>query len=282
MRPIANRITTQDEATLWDNADFQEYWKSKITQPPKKSDTILEYFAQIQKAIRVGDLQGADRDNTHLSRSLWDHAYDTLNSRNPQFAETTLTTAPLHMDAMELFSIEAEMASSLNGMSDEDIRSFAELQEDLATDEKIELYIYTCFLTFMRMGSVEHLEQAIQRTEGWVAVTPSDHPDRARRFQIFDTLLARTNQHTLAPSNIAAVVGSRFERTGLMDDLNRAVDVASKAVDATPQDRPDRVSYLNSLGNLLGRRFQRMLSACSLSRQCSNTSLTSHSSTAPI
>jgi len=228
----------ENEATLWDNADFQEYWKSKITQAPKKSDTILEHFAQIQNAIRVGDLQGADRDNTHLGRSL-------------------PTTAPLHMDAIELFRIDSEITSLLDSMNDEDIRSFAELLEDLATDEQIELYIYTCFLTFIRMGLAEHLEQAIQRTEGWVAVTPSDHPDRARRFQILDAMSARRNQHTLAPSKIAAVIGNRFKRTGSIDDLNRAVNVASKVVDTTPQDHSDRASYLNSLGNLFGSLFQR-------------------------
>ncbi|KAH8747717.1 CHAT domain-containing protein [Diaporthe sp. PMI_573] len=48
----------------------------------------------------------------------------------------------------------------------------------------------------------------------------------------------------------------RFERTGSMDDLNRAVEVADMAVDATPQDYPDRASRLNNLGTQLGRRFE--------------------------
>ncbi len=42
-----------------------------------------------------------------------------------------------------------------------------------------------------------------------------------------------------------------------MDDLNRAVDLANIAVDATPHDHPDRAIYLKNLGNRLGARFER-------------------------
>ena len=43
---------------------------------------------------------------------------------------------------------------------------------------------------------------------------------------------------------------------GLMDG---AVDVADIAVNATPQDHPDRAGRLNSLGNRLSRRFERTM-----------------------
>ncbi|RYP43130.1 hypothetical protein DL770_011836 [Monosporascus sp. CRB-9-2] len=65
---------------------------------------------------------------------------------------------------------------------------------------------------------------------------------------------------------LPAMLGRRFERTGSMDDLNRAVDVADMAVDATPQDHPDRASMFNNLGNLLGRRFERTGSIDDLNR----------------
>ncbi|KAF2804435.1 uncharacterized protein BDZ99DRAFT_511648 [Mytilinidion resinicola] len=42
-----------------------------------------------------------------------------------------------------------------------------------------------------------------------------------------------------------------------MDNLNRAVDVANIAVEATPQDHPDRAAILSNLGNRLGTRFER-------------------------
>ncbi|KAL8364968.1 hypothetical protein RB595_003992 [Gaeumannomyces hyphopodioides] len=185
--------------------------------------------------------------------------------------------ATQHTAVMKPFNIEAEIASSLGDMSEDDLRSFAELHEDPENDDQIELHIYTCFLIFTRTRSTEHLEQAIQRTEGWIAVTATGHPDRIRRFHILDMMLARRSQRGLALegfpsmlSNLGAMLGSllgrRFERTGSMDDLNRAVEVANMAVDATPQNHPDRAGRLNSLGNQLGRRFGRTGSMDDLNR----------------
>ena len=96
----------------------------------------------------------------------------------------------------ELFRIEPETTALLDDVSDEDLRSFAELHEDPVNDVQIELYVFTCFLLFKRTLSTEHLQQAIQRMEGWVAVTSPDDPDRARRFQIFDIMSARMCEHT--------------------------------------------------------------------------------------
>ncbi|KLU92421.1 hypothetical protein MAPG_11367 [Magnaporthiopsis poae ATCC 64411] len=245
----------------------------------------------------------------------------------------TKALAPSYRNAgMELFHIEADMASLLNDMSDEDLHSFAELQEEPASDEQIELYIYTCFLVFKRSASADHLEQAVQRTEGWVAVTPTDHPDSTRRSHIFDMISAWVRQVTsiledIVPtlpgvnqesmfdetginqavrladnyqqtgrfedleeavrimeqavdirgesiqpdmlSNLGVMLawlGRRFERTGSISDLNRAVEVTGEAMDATPQNHPDRAMYLNNLGNLLGSRFERTGSMGDLNR----------------
>jgi len=92
---------------------------------------------------------------------------------------------------MEMFHVEPEMATLLHEMSDEDLHAFVELQDDPASDAQIELYISTCFLIFTRTDSVEYLERAIQRAEGWVAVTADDHPRRTHRTEILDTMSAR-------------------------------------------------------------------------------------------
>jgi len=111
-----------------------------------------------------------------------------------------------HMSEMELFTVEAEMASALDALGEEDLRSFAALQEDPANDEQIELSIYACFLIFTKTCSTEHLEQAIQRTEGWIAVIAADHPDRARRFQILDMMSARMSQHRLILEDVVPML----------------------------------------------------------------------------
>jgi hypothetical protein len=89
---------------------------------------------------------------------------------------------------MDLFHVEPEMASLLQELGGGDMPNFAELHEDPSSDAQIELYVYTCFLTCMRTGSVEHLDKALQRAEGWVVVA-NDHPNYARRREIFDRIL---------------------------------------------------------------------------------------------
>jgi hypothetical protein len=103
--------------------------------------------------------------------------------------------ATRHIAEMEPFRIDSEIITLLHDINDEELRSFAQLQdsqEDSGGDEQIELHIYTCFLVFIRMHSTQHLEQAIQQTEGWIAVIATNHQDRARRVQILNMILART------------------------------------------------------------------------------------------
>jgi hypothetical protein len=92
---------------------------------------------------------------------------------------------------MELFHVEEEIASSLPGLVVEELHAFADATEALTCDMQIELFIYICFYIFTRTTSMEYLERAIQRTEGWAAAVAIDHPDRPRRFQILDMMSAR-------------------------------------------------------------------------------------------
>lgn len=97
---------------------------------------------------------------------------------------------------MELFHVESEIATLLHDMSNEDLCSLAELHEDPVNDVQIELYIFTYFLLFTKTLSVDYLKQAIRRAEGWVAMTGLDHPDRARRFQLFEMMSAKMRKLT--------------------------------------------------------------------------------------
>ena len=58
----------------------------------------------------------------------------------------------------------------------------------------------------------------------------------------------------------------RFERTGSMDDLDRAIVTNEQAVESTPDDHPDRAMYLNNLGIALQSRFERTGSMDDLDR----------------
>lgn len=111
-------------------------------------------------------------------------------------ANMVVDATPQDLTSMELFLIEPEIVASLDEISEDDIRSFAELHEDPVNDVQIELYIFAYFRLFIRTQSKEHLEQAIQRAEGWVAVTKFDDPDRARRLQLLDMMSTRMHELT--------------------------------------------------------------------------------------
>jgi hypothetical protein len=84
--------------------------------------------------------------------------------------ETTTAT-----NDSRLFNIDPEMSSLLDDMSHEELRSFADLQEP-GSDDEMGLYVYTCSLVFTKTALKEYLERAVLRIEGWVEVTPDDHP----------------------------------------------------------------------------------------------------------
>jgi hypothetical protein len=58
-------------------------------------------------------------------------------------------------------------------------------------------------------------------------------------------------------SNLGVALWSRFERTGQQGDLDEAVVVGRQAVQATPDDHPDRAAMLSNLGLALQTRFGR-------------------------
>jgi hypothetical protein len=49
---------------------------------------------------------------------------------------------------------------------------------------------------------------------------------------------------------------TRFERTGTLADLDRAITLGQDAVDATPSDHPERPGRPSNLGNALQTRFE--------------------------
>ncbi|KAF2804516.1 uncharacterized protein BDZ99DRAFT_544163 [Mytilinidion resinicola] len=154
---------------------------------------------------------------------------------------------------MELFHVEPELIVTLYDMSSEDLCSFAELYEDPVNNVQIELYVLAYFLLFTKTLSTEHVEQAIQRTEGWVAVTELDDPERARRFQILDMMSAR--MYELA--YISQELLQNYERYGSIEDLDKAISVIEQVLNITPQGSEDLAAMLSNFGAMLSRRFER-------------------------
>ena len=94
---------------------------------------------------------------------------------------------------------------------------------------------------FGRTGLTEYLDRAIASMEQALTLTPMDHPDRVLRFKALgDTLIAR------------------FEKTGSIDDLQKAIEmyVQAVAVDTAPPSL--RIKAADSASRLLiGRDHSR-------------------------
>jgi tetratricopeptide (TPR) repeat protein len=142
-----------------------------------------------------------------------------------------------------------------------------------------------------RTGSAEDhnrtIEVAVEVAEEFLKITPPGHPDRAGRLMDLGTWLSKrfertqaiedlnraieaismavdaveatANDHTQLPgwlSNLGTQLSERFERMGMVEDIARAVEVVELALAIAPPDHPDRVKWLNNLGDLFGMQFQ--------------------------
>lgn len=83
------------------------------------------------------------------------------------------------------------------------------------------------------------LNEAIDLLQRVLARIPDDDPDRGHYLSSLDGALQR-----------------RFERTGVLTDLEQAVKVSREAVAATPPGHRNRLAVLSNLGNALGTRFE--------------------------
>ncbi|OXV06258.1 hypothetical protein Egran_05974, partial [Elaphomyces granulatus] len=163
------------------------------------------------------------------------------------------------------FRVEPDLVRLVDEMNDEDLRVFADLQDDPASDSQIELHIYTCLTVFTRSNSTEHLELAVQRAEGLVAVTPDNHADRARRLEILDMLsfkMWQTRQISVyleAKSLIdqAVILTENYKRTGTVKDLDIAINMAEQAINSTQPGHADRENMFFKLSIMRGLRYER-------------------------
>lgn len=100
---------------------------------------------------------------------------------------------------------------------------------------------------FENGGTMEDLRRAIMMHEEAVLSTPADHP-------ALPELLDR----------LGVALYLRSERTGSIDDINRAITALTRAVElGSPRDDHE---YLNDLGNALQSRFERTGSILDLER----------------
>ncbi|KAL5093247.1 hypothetical protein Trisim1_011052 [Trichoderma cf. simile WF8] len=183
---------------------------------------------------------------------------------------------------IEEFHIDAELLSTLHEASEEDLQALAELYEDPANDDQIELYIYLCFLIFQKSRNTQSLDQAIQRAEGWAAATAASHPDHDRRYRILDTLVVWGYESRAIEEDVEAFaslelgesgtdttdtlglplrllgeasrLSESFDQTGRLECLNDAIEKIELAINMSGEYTT--IDMLNNFGVALGTRFR--------------------------
>lgn len=104
-------------------------------------------------------------------------------------------------------------------------------------------YLKGCLTTRAgQSADLQEVEATTAQLEGVVGAAswPEYHPGRAQRL-----------------INLQAYRGSRYQRTGNLQDLEAAIAISEATVEAIPEDHPNRVALLNNLGNRLSWRYNR-------------------------
>ncbi|CAE6473647.1 unnamed protein product [Rhizoctonia solani] len=93
-------------------------------------------------------------------------------------------------------------------------------------------------LRFMRFGSLDDLEKAIEHKTKSILITPEGHPAKAERL------------HSLGASHYR-----RFQCLGNAEDLHKDIKYSAQAVALTPEDHSERHNRLGGLGTSYYERF---------------------------
>ncbi|KAL7914184.1 hypothetical protein GGI35DRAFT_490474 [Trichoderma velutinum] len=186
---------------------------------------------------------------------------------------------------MEEFHIDAELLSSFNGLSEDDLQALAELYEDPTTDEQIELYIFLYSLMFRKWHNRQNLKRAIQQADEWATATSASHPDYSRRCSILITVLSWGYQFRATKEGLEAVLDAtdlgttlthyrygenpptrfnlnseairltkNYQQTGCLEHLNKAIDTMELAIHITAKYIAP--AMLNNFGSMLTMRFK--------------------------
>ncbi|KAJ7839514.1 CHAT domain-containing protein [Mycena leptocephala] len=131
-------------------------------------------------------------------------------------------------------------------------------------------------LRFERFGDIEDLQRSAVVQEESIRLTPEQHPDKLDRLSaLHHSILLRfqwlgdladinyciilaENILELTPDALGTALKSRFEHIGDLGDLNRSVVQHYKALHLMPEDHCIKPSYLMSLGQALGQRFEQL------------------------
>jgi hypothetical protein len=146
-------------------------------------------------------------------------------------------------DLVAALSGYVNLMSSAPHLVPEDLREFLtnQMSESSSEDEAIQFGEWAAQVLNdpYQLADPESLARAIDWLSLAVEATPEDHPNHGGRLAL-----------------LCYALRLRFERTGMLADLDRATEVGQRAVAAVSADDPSRATILSILGPVYGIRFE--------------------------
>ena len=96
------------------------------------------------------------------------------------------------------------------------------------------------------------LEGGQSQLRGHAVNTPRSISQRVSQASIPDEV----NIQIMHQSNQAVRLIQNYERTGIIEDLNKAIAIIEQVIDMTPQGSVHLAGILSNFGAMLGRRFE--------------------------
>ncbi|KAM5341370.1 hypothetical protein ACJ41O_014401 [Fusarium nematophilum] len=157
---------------------------------------------------------------------------------------------------MDVFNIDAPIASLIRDMSQDELAGFSARHDKPVKDEDIEISTYAFLLMYTKFGSVDHRDKAFQLATKWLNNTSKCNPDWNRRCKLLEVIRSSVVEGSKdvgleaiswAKKLLAAHETSR-ERDP--EKLDLAIQYALTSVAYTPMGHIEQASRLLFLAEL--------------------------------
>jgi tetratricopeptide (TPR) repeat protein len=125
-----------------------------------------------------------------------------------------------------------------------------------------------------KTGSIDDINQAIKIQENLLAATPPGNPNHASSLHNLGILLQdrykrnaslidinraiSLSNRGMYLDNLVGAIERLSELEGSLDELDTAIEIIKQAVSSTPAHNANHITYVNSLGESLYNRFQKI------------------------
>lgn len=238
------------------------------------------YFTNLSVALRSRYMQSGKHKDLEDAFSASQRAIELVSADSPYRAMILSNLGAVLRDRYELDKESGDLENAIN---------VYQQAIDLVPTESIDraMLLYNLSISLHdRHGRTEDLENAIRACKQILKLLPSGSPERAMQFHHLGKNLHRLYLHIGNPAELDSAIEAlreavnllpasfpekieiflnelsvclhdRYARNQTLEDLERAILLAQKAIELVPAGTPDHAVYLSNLGTYLRDRYAR-------------------------